>query len=216
MHPAGVQVTLSQFSGGSFRRRADTIEDTIFFRDGSSKPSQQGVMKNVSGSEIATLGRVAKESPEQVRTLQPGVLYEYGDHWVLELVCDVLQVTNKHAELKMKTTFDGRPVTTATARYRDDSCPTIRLVKSSEVSYIDAWGKTIPVFENPSEFCPPKHTLMPGQFLQLVTIPSRTFSCSCVHHAEMVGFNYLSERTLVLHVSTNDPKLSAKIDGTGS
>ena len=152
LHPAGVQVTLGQFSGGSFRRRGDTIEDTIFFRDGSTKPSQKGTMKNASASAISNLGRVAKESPEQVRPLQPDVTYEYGDHWVLKLVDEILEVTNKHAELMLKTTFDGRPVTTATSRYHSDSRSTIRFMKSSEVSFVDAWGATRSVFDNPSEF----------------------------------------------------------------
>merc|ERR1712166_617701 len=119
----------------------------------------------------SNLGRVAKESPEQVRPLQPDVTYEYGDHWVLKLVDEILEVTNKHAELMLKTTFDGRPVTTATSRYHSDSRSTIRFMKSSEVSFVDAWGATRSVFDNP-------------------------------------------KRTLILHVSTNDPQLSSSIDGT--
>jgi hypothetical protein len=133
-HSAGVQITLGQYSGGAFRRRGEVLEDTIFFRDGSSKPSAKGALKNVSVSRVAQLQRNAEERPGDVRALRPGVSYRYGDHWTLSLLDDdadggTIEVVNDHTELSMRTTFEGRPVTKATPRYPAGSRPTLHLTR---------------------------------------------------------------------------------------
>ena len=147
VHASGVQITLGQFSGGSFRGRGgDTSPDTLFFRDGSSKPAEKSTMKNVSPSELFKLRRVAEEDTDQVRALQQDVIYEYGDHWRLCIVNDDIEVNNDHIELMIDTHFDGRPISTATPRYPGTSRPTIQLAKGSQVSFTNAWGVVRPIF----------------------------------------------------------------------
>eukprot|EP01043_Picozoa_sp_COSAG02_P042472 COSAG02_NODE_3614_length_6475_cov_14.873275_1_plen_640_part_00 len=170
-HPVGVHVTMSALSGGSFRCRSEHSDDTLYFKDGSSKSAQSANAKNVSAPRCnMMLRRVAPdEIPEDgTQQLQAGVTYQYGDYWSLTVAESgpgsgngTLEIRNSHKELTMKTTFDGRPVTKPFHRYpglEQDPDPAdetecgrycLRLHESSDVRLTDAWGRQKDIFCNP-------------------------------------------------------------------
>ena len=78
------------------------------------------------------------------------MIYTYGDHWELHLRDDgSLEATNDHEELMMRTTFEGRPVTKASARYPQGSRPVVGLSPNSTVRYTGAPASPSPA--NPSQ-----------------------------------------------------------------
>lgn len=151
VHPVGVHITLASLSGGSFRCRAEQQADTLFFKDGSSKKASAANSKNVSAGRCGALLRQVdpEGDPEGTFELREGVAYTYGDHWSLSVEGGVLSCRNDHKELMMRTTFDGRPVTTASKRYPEDSSPCLRLDQSSCVRFTDAWHVEHEVFRTP-------------------------------------------------------------------
>ena len=168
VHPAGVQLTLGYFSGGAFRLRSDTTEDTVYFRDGSTKPASKSRLRNVSAIEINKLHKRARETPGDVRALQHGVRYMYGDHWSLSVADDEsIEIVNSHTELMMVTTFDGRSVTTASERFPAGSRSVISLGVGAKINFTNAWGNMVVIFDSPST-----------QMLRNVSVASLTLRAS--------------------------------------